>query len=84
LNQPEKGTVSGTINILNINYNGEINSPLGFEMLESLRPGLNYTWTLNYQRNLGKNLQLSVRYNGRKSEGNRMIHAGGVELRAMF
>jgi hypothetical protein len=45
---------------------------------------LNYTWTLNYQRNLGKNLQLSIRYNGRKSEGNRMIHAGGVEMRAMF
>jgi len=84
LNQPEKGTVSGTINVLNISYNGEINSPLGFEMLESLRPGLNYTWTLNYQRNLGKNLQLSIRYNGRKSESNRMIHAGGVELRALF
>lgn len=83
-NQPQKGSLSGTFNVLNINYNGEINSPLGFEMLESLRPGLNYTWTLNYQRNLGKNLQLSLRYNGRKSENNAMIHAGGVELRAMF
>lgn len=84
LNQPQKGTLSASMNILNIAYNGEINSPLGFEMLESLRPGMNYTWTLNYQRNLGKNLQLSFRYNGRKSEENRAIHAGGVELRAMF
>jgi hypothetical protein len=83
-NQPQKGTLSGTMNVLKIDYNGAINSALGFEMLESLRPGLNYTWTLNYQRNLGKNLQLSIRYNGRKSEGNRMIHAGGVEMRAMF
>jgi len=83
-NQPQKGTFSGTMNVLNIKYNGVINSALGFEMLESLRPGVNYTWTLNYQRNLGKNLQLSIRYNGRKSEGNRMIHAGGVEMRAMF
>jgi hypothetical protein len=83
-NQPQKGTLSGTMNVLKIEYNGAINSALGFEMLESLRPGLNYTWTLNYQRNLGKNLQLSIRYNGRKSEGNRMIHAGGVEMRAMF
>lgn len=83
-NQPQKGTFSGTMNVLKIDYNGAINSALGFEMLESLRPGLNYTWTLNYQRNLGKNLQLSIRYNGRKSEGNQMIHAGGVEMRAMF
>jgi hypothetical protein len=83
-NQPQKGTLSGTMNVLKIEYNGAINSAIGFEMLESLRPGLNYTWTLNYQRNLGKNLQLSIRYNGRKSEGNRMIHAGGVEMRAMF
>lgn len=83
-NQPQKGTLSGTMNVLKIDYNGAINSALGFEMLESLRPGLNYTWTLNYQRNLGKSLQLSIRYNGRKSEGNRMIHAGGIEMRAMF
>ncbi len=84
LNQPQKGTISGNMNILKIDYSGEVNSALGFEMLESLRPGLNYTWMINYQRNLGKNLQLSIRYNGRKSEGNRMIHAGGVEMRAMF
>ena len=84
LNQPQKGTFSGTINVLTISYNGEINSPIGFEMLEALRPGTNYIWTINYQRNLGKNLQLSIRYNGRKSEDNSAIHAGGVELRAMF
>lgn len=83
-NQAQKGTFSGTLNILRINYTGEVNSPLGFEMLESLRPGMNYTWTINYQRNLGKNLQLSFRYNGRKSEDTTTIHAGGIELRAMF
>jgi hypothetical protein len=83
-NRPQRGIISSTFNILNITFNGDPNSPLGFEMLESLRPGLNYTWTFNWQRNLGTNLQLSLRYNGRKSPNNRMIHAGGVELRAMF
>lgn len=84
LNRPQKGTFSGTFNVLKIDFSGDPNSPIGFEMLESLRPGMNYTWTINWQRNLGKNLQMSFRYNGRKSEGNRMIHAGGIELRAMF
>jgi len=83
-NQVEKGSLTGTFNVVNIKFNADFNSSLGFEMLEALRPGTNYTWTLNYQRNLGKNLQLSLRYNGRKSEGNSAIHTGGVEMRAFF
>ena len=53
-------------------------------MLESLRPGTNFTWNLGYQRNLSENLQISIQYNGRKSEDNDAIHAGGVEVRAFF
>jgi hypothetical protein len=83
-NQLQKGSLTGTLNWVNINFEGEANSALGFEMLEALKPGRNFTWTLNYQRNLGKNLQLSLRYNGRKSEDNRTIHTGGVEMRAFF
>lgn len=83
-NQLQKGSLTGTINWVNIDYIGEANSALGFEMLEALKPGRNFTWTVNYQRNLGKNMQLSLRYNGRKSEDNRTIHTGGVEMRAFF
>jgi hypothetical protein len=83
-NQLQKGSLTGTINMVNINFLGEANSALGFEMLEALKPGRNFTWTVNYQRNLGKNLQLSLRYNGRKSEDNRTIHTGGIEMRAFF
>jgi hypothetical protein len=83
-NQIEKGSLTGTLNVVAINYNGDVNNSLGFEMLEALRPGTNYTWSINYQRNVGKNLQLSIRYNGRKSENNSAIHTGGVEMRAFF
>ena len=57
---------------------------VGFEMLEALRPGLNYTWTFGYQKTVSKNLQLSIQYLGRKSENTRIIHTGGMELRAFF
>jgi len=53
-------------------------------MLEGLKPGVNYTWNVGYQRSISKNLQLSVQYNGRKSEGNKFIHSGGMEVRAFF
>lgn len=83
-NQAEKGSLSGNFNVIGIRFNGDFNSSVGFEMLEALRPGTNFTWGINYQRNIGKNLQLSLRYNGRKSEENKAIHTGGVELRAFF
>jgi len=83
-NQAQQGSLQGGINAVNIAYNGVQNNALSFEMLESLRPGVNYTWTLSYQRSISKNLQVSIQYNGRKSEGNTAIHAGGVEVRAFF
>ena len=83
-NQPEKGSLQGGASVLRIVYDGIQNSALGFEMLEGLKPGVNYTWTIGYQRSISKSLQLSVLYNGRKSEGNKIIHSGGMEVRAFF
>ena len=83
-NQAEKGSLQGGVNAVNITYEGAENNALAFEMLESLRPGLNFTWNLGYQRSISKNLQISIQYNGRKSQENDAIHAGGVEVRAFF
>lgn len=83
-NQAEKGSLLGGIKTVIIEYDGDVNSALGFEMLEALKPGVNYTWNVGYQRSISKNLQLSVQYNGRKSEGNGIIHSGGMEVRAFF
>ncbi len=79
-----KGLISGSIHLVNIAFNGESNSTIGFEMLEALQQGFNTTWTFSVQRNLAKNLQLSLNYNGRKSQENNPIHNGGVQLRAFF
>jgi len=83
-NQREKGSFQGNIRAVSIRYSGEQNSALGFEMLEGLKPGLNFTWNFGYQRTISKNLQLSIQYQGRKSEDNRTIHSGGMEVRALF
>lgn len=84
LNQAENGSLQGTFKMIKMQYNGNQNSALGFEMLEALKPGINYTWNLGYQRSISKNLQLSFQYNGRKSENNRVIHSAGMEVRAFF
>ncbi|MCT4560448.1 MAG: hypothetical protein N4A41_03645 [Crocinitomicaceae bacterium] len=83
-NQPEKGSLIGGFKLIEINFDGIQNSALGFEMLEGLKNGRNYTWNLGYQRTLSKNLQISIQYNGRQSENSKTIHSGGMEVRAFF
>lgn len=83
-NQQEKGSLQANFKTVNISYGFDPNTALGFEMLEGLKPGVNYTWTIGYQRSISKNLQISIQYNGRKSEVNKAIHSGGMEVRAFF
>lgn len=83
-NRAKKGSLQAQVKAVRIAYNGVANSALGFEMLEALQVGQNYTWTFGYQRSLSENLQLSIQYNGRQSEGKRTIHSGGMEVRAFF
>jgi hypothetical protein len=83
-NQTNKGSLQGEAKLVRIQFTGNPNSPVGFELLEALRPGVNYTWTFGYQRNLSKNLQMTINYLGRKSENTRFIHSGGMEVRAFF
>lgn len=80
----KKGSAEARLELIQINYTGESNNALSFEMLEGLNPGTNFTWNLTIQRKLAKNLQLNLIYNGRKSEDNAAIHSGGAQVRAMF
>jgi hypothetical protein len=83
-NQAQKGSLQGAFSMILINYDGNPGSALGFEMLEALRPGTNFTWNLGYQHSVSKSLQISIQYNARKSEDNKAIHSGGMEVRAFF
>ena len=83
-NQTDKGSFQGTLKYINMTYTGTLNGAVAYEMMESLRPGVNYTWNMSYQRTLSKNLQLNLQYIGRKSEGIRPVHSGSMEIRAYF
>ncbi|MFH2144134.1 MAG: hypothetical protein ABIJ97_17035 [Bacteroidota bacterium] len=80
----QKGSMTGKINYINIKYKYETNTPVGYEMLEGLMPGNNAVWSVMYQRNLSKTLQMDLSYNGRISQNNKAIHMAGVQMRAYF
>ena len=84
ISDPGKGLIQAEVHWVEIAYDGDTNSALGFEMLEALQVGRNITWTASVQRTIGKNLQLNLTYNGRTSEENPTVHTGGMQVRAFF
>lgn len=84
LNKLAKGSFNARADYLVITYNDAENTPISFEMLSSLRPGQNITWSASYQQNLSGNIQVSFTYDGRKSPNAKMVHIGGAQVRAFF
>lgn len=80
----QKGSLNVKANFIRIKFDGTQNTSLAFEMLDALKTGQNITWGVAYQRTLSNNLQLSLTYDGRKSEGTKVIHTGGAQVRAYF
>jgi hypothetical protein len=84
MNKSLQSTISGFVKVINMNFEGDEASPLGYEMLEALRPGTNYTWRLQWQQRLKSGLRLQINYDGRKSPSKAVIHFGGVQVTALF
>tara|TARA_R110001632_G_scaffold114733_4_gene226150 strand:- start:13275 stop:16652 length:3378 start_codon:yes stop_codon:yes gene_type:complete len=65
-------------------FTGNTNSPVGYQMLEGLQEGTNYTWTFLWNQKLNSFLNLNLNYRGRKSQNSKTIHTGSINLRAIF
>ncbi|WP_146201629.1 hypothetical protein [Sediminitomix flava] len=79
-----KRSISASLALTHINYEGEVNTPLGYEMLEGLRNGVNYQWNIRWTQRLVGGLQMNALYDGRKSENQKMIHTAQLQLTALF
>jgi len=80
----QKAAISGEFNFFSNHFEGATNSPVGYQMMEGLQPGKNFTWNLLAQKKLTKFLDLNLNYFGRKSESTSVIHSGTVQLKAYF
>lgn len=83
-NQTEKGVLTGRADWIRIAYNAPNNTAIGYEMLNGLNAGENFTWEFNYQRNLNSTIQISISYTGRKTPAAPVVHLGGAQVRAFF
>ncbi|GAB4201768.1 MAG: hypothetical protein Fur0023_06740 [Bacteroidia bacterium] len=83
----ESASINGQLNYIKIQYlnDNNYNTPVAYEILQSLQPGNNFTWNISYQQNLTSYLQISITYDGRKSAtNNKIIHIGSMQVRAIF
>ncbi len=77
-------SITTEFNYFNNDFTGNSFSPVGYQLLNGLQPGNNYTWSILAQKKLTKYLDLNVSYLGRKSENTQTIHTGNIQLRAYF
>ena len=83
-NRAGKGSLRGMFSFVKIDFIGDPSSYLGYLLLDALQPGTNQTWQLNWQQKISKGMQLSLIYNGRRSEQTSTIHTGNVQVTAFF
>ncbi|MEN8248244.1 MAG: hypothetical protein ABFS32_04885 [Bacteroidota bacterium] len=79
-----KYMLNGNVKYARINYNGNEQSPLGYEILQGMRPGSNMSWSLGWQQKLLNGLQVNLFYEGRKPQSLKVIHIGRISVSALF
>ena len=80
----EKISINGEFNYINNDFTGSAFSPVAYQILEGLQPGVNFTWRLLFQKRITKYLDANVSYFGRDSKNTNTIHSGSIQLRAYF
>jgi hypothetical protein len=76
--------IDGSLSWVNINFSGLANSPIEYDMLDGLKNGRNILWSILFTKRVGKNIDLTINYDGRKPGSNDAIHLGRAQLKATF
>jgi hypothetical protein len=83
-NLPQKGMVAGGFGFISTTFDGDGNGSVAYEMLQGYSAGRNFTWSASLRRALGKGLELSCLYAGRKLPTGNTVHSGSMEVRLLF
>lgn len=83
-NRSTKSTLQLRVSYVQVKFDGNPNSPVGFAMLNGLQRGRNFLWTLSLDRQLARNILLSISYEGRKTGEARVVHTGRAQVAANF
>lgn len=83
-NQSATTSLSASVSLVQIDYQGKPNTPISFALLNGLQNGRNFLWNLALDRRLANNIQLSFSYEGRQTGDAPVVHIGRAQVRAVF
>jgi len=83
-NRAQKLALKSDFSFVNIVLVGETNPTLELTLLDGLKKGKNFLWGLTLNRQLAANVQMSLRYEGRKTGASPIVHLGSAQVRATF
>ncbi|MCB0639190.1 MAG: hypothetical protein KDC54_21330, partial [Lewinella sp.] len=73
-----------SVSSVQIDLAGDARSPVGFTLLNGLQPGSNWLWGASVTRQLGRFLQMTITYDGRKTGDAQAVHVGRAQVTAIF
>ncbi|MBC7884003.1 MAG: hypothetical protein H7X99_00910, partial [Saprospiraceae bacterium] len=79
-----KYSLDCSVSFVSIKYSGKANSPIEYDLLEGLKNGKNYLWNVIYTKRLGKNIDLTINYEGRKTGISPLVNVGRAQVKATF
>jgi hypothetical protein len=82
--QPSTGVLQLRGTYAQIDFSGNPTSSIGFQMLDALQPGANYLWGATWDRRVGKGIEVSLEYEGRKPGVGSVINTGRMTVRAVL
>lgn len=85
LSQVNKRTLTAATRYTRVQFAGtDPGSVVAIEILNALRPGSNFTWTLNVEQRLSNGLNLTLAYDGRKAHALNAVHTGRMQVAVLF
>lgn len=84
----QNSSINAKFTYNNIGYTspaGTVKNPsVEYIILDALRPGANYLWSLEFTKRLLNNVEINLQYEGRKPADTQTIHVGRAAIRALF
>lgn len=82
--QASRSSLVASVSLVDITYDGLINTPIAYSILNGLNKGKNYLWSIDVTRRLAGNVDLNLNYNGRITGDAPTVHVMRAQVRANF
>ena len=82
----QSSSLQGRFTFNNISFakGASANPNVEYIIMEALRPGNNFLWSLDFTRRLANNVEINFQYEGRRPADTKTVHTGRAAIRALF